>query len=90
MPDEPSLFPDYDRDPHPAGAQRFVGRTVRFDYAAAGGATRELTGRVENAAYVGRTKRGAIPDYILVIRGKSGRAVEVSLVESHATFPDPA
>lgn len=36
----------------------------------------------------GTTQRGAIPDTLLTIRGKSGRTVTVSLVESYAQlFP---
>lgn len=80
--------PVIDTDPHPVGAQRFVGRAVSFDHVAEPGATASrLHGVVSAAVYIGRTVRGQLPDYSLTIRGKSGRTLTVSLVESAATFP---
>lgn len=76
-----------DEDPHPNHA-RFVGRAVAFDHPAGKADARRLVGVVESQRYIGRTKRGDIPDYTLSIRGKSGRLIETSLVESYATFPD--
>jgi hypothetical protein len=72
-------------DPHPAGPSRFLGRTCSFDY---GSPPQRLFGMVESAHYIGRTARGAIPDYSLSLRGASGRLVEVTLVESRAVFSD--
>ena len=63
-------------DPHP-NPDRFVGRAASFDH---GG--RRLVGIVETQRYTGRTVRGEIPDYDVTIRGASGAAVTVSLVES--------
>jgi hypothetical protein len=73
-------------DPHPDGPTRFLGRTVSFDDPAAGATSRRLVGVVDAARYIGRTSRGSIPDYRLTVRGKSGRQVEVSLVESRASI----
>lgn len=75
-------------DPHPSGPRRFVGLCISFDHTDAG-ASRRLVGTVEQATFVGRTARGSIPDYSLVVRGKSGRALTVSLVESRASIIDP-
>lgn len=75
-------------DPHPAGSSRFVGRSCSFDYTAPGAPARRLVGLVERAVYVGRTARGALPDYTLTLRGSSGRLIEVSLVESYAVFQE--
>jgi len=45
-------------------------------------------GAVVGAKPNGITKRGAIPDTLLTIRGKSGRTVTVSMVESYTQlFP---
>lgn len=73
-------------DAHPAGAARFVGRPVSFDDIHGGRAERRLVGMVDHARYVGRTKRGAIPDYELTVRGASGKTVTVSLVENYVIF----
>jgi len=77
-----------DEDPHPSGPSRWVGRHCSFDYADGGTPPRRLVGCVEAAVYAGRTARGAIPDATLTIRGRSGKAVTVSLVEAHVTFHD--
>lgn len=74
-------------DPHPAGPRRFVGRSISFDHEL-GGRVARLVGTVEEASYVGPTARGAIPDYSLVCRGKSGKALTISLVNSYASFPE--
>lgn len=70
-------------DPHPAGPSRFVGRVVSFTHDG-----KRLLGTIEAASFIGYTQRGAIPDYRLTVRGKTGRSVEVSHVESMANFPD--
>lgn len=74
-----------DTDPHPGGPARFIGRTVTFTH---GNPPRRVSGIVEASCYVGRTQRGAIPDYQITIRGRSGKTLTISLVESHATFPE--
>lgn len=68
-------------DPNADQPKKWVGRVVRFDHAG-----QRLTGTVVSHTYIGRTPRGALPDYTLTIRGQSGRTLDVSLVESRATF----
>lgn len=75
-----------ERDPHPTPA-RFVGRRISFDHDV-GGRTARFVGIVEAQRYIGRTQRGDIPDYELQVRGSSGHALKISLVESYATFPE--
>jgi hypothetical protein len=79
-------LPKQTEDPHPAGAQRFIGRAVSFDHPVGEPAPKRLCGVVESARYIGRTARGQIPDYEIVIRGKSGAALTTSLVESKSSL----
>lgn len=79
MPDHPPI----DQDPHPAGPARWIGMRASFNY---GEPPRRLVGIVEASRYIGRTQRGAIPDYELTVRGTSGKTVTVSLVESYASL----
>ena len=65
----------------PFPSARWEGRACSFDH---GGV--RLVGICERATWAGYTVRGAIPDWRLLIRGASGRTVEVSLVEQHVTF----
>lgn len=58
-----------------------MGRVVRFDH---GG--QRLVGTVTAQKWAGRTARGALPDYTLTVRGSSGKTIDVSLVESRASF----
>lgn len=45
-------------------------------------------GAVVAVAPTGPTKRGAIPDFAVTIRGRSGRTATVSMVENYVTlFP---
>lgn len=76
---------DPGKDPHPAGAARFIGRRCSFDH---GKPPRRLVGIVEACEFVGRTERGAIPDYKITVRGDTGRTITTSLVESRANFPE--
>ena len=69
-------------DPHPDGAARFVGRPVSFT----GDNGKRYKGIVKAATFAGFTVRGAIPDALLSVQGASGGIVQVSLVESRATF----
>ena len=84
-------MPHDDTDPHPSGPSRWLGRACSFDYASdgtPGSPSRRLCGVVETARYIGRTVRGQIPDTALVVRGKSGTALTISLVESKASFSE--
>jgi hypothetical protein len=74
-------------DPHP-NHSRFVGRPISFDHPAGDPARKRLVGTVEAQQFAGYKARGAIPDYTLTVRGKSGKTLTISLVESYATFPD--
>jgi len=47
---------------------------------------KELIGVVTAQKWAGRTARGDLPDYTLVVRGQSGRTMEISLVENKASF----
>ena len=75
-----------DQDPHPQGLSRFLGRTVSFDDPTGGPSAKRFVGVVEAGRYLGRTELGKIPDYRLTVRGKSGKVLEVSLVEQHLSF----
>lgn len=68
-------------DPYADQPKRWVGRTVRFDHNGA-----RLVGVVTAQKWAGRTPRGALPDYTLTVRGNSGKTLDVSLVESRASF----
>lgn len=76
-----------DVDPFADQPRRWVGRQCSFDLPLNDDTVRRATGTVISQAWAGRTKRGAIPDYTLVIEGRSGKRVSVSMVESHCTFP---
>jgi len=78
-----------DRDPHPKGAARFLGRACSFN-ASRGGSVERLVGVIDGAQYIGRTERGQIPDYRLTIRGHSGATLTVpSMVEAYTSFQEP-
>lgn len=77
MPDEK------DADPYAHQPTRWVGRKVSFEHQG-----NRLVGVVEQQVYAGRTKRGNIPDWSLVVRGTSGKTLTISLVESYASFPE--
>lgn len=80
-------MPTTEEDPFKNDPRRWVGRSVTFDLPSPeDGEGKRVTGTVISQTWVGRTQRGAIPDYSLVIEGRSGRRITVSLVESHATF----
>ena len=70
-----------DNDPYADQPKKWVGKTARFDHAG-----QRLVGVVIAQKWAGRTARGAIPDYTLTIRGNSGKTLDVSLVESRASF----
>lgn len=72
-------------DPHET-PNRFVGKPCSFDHSVSGEPIRRLVGVIEAQAYVGLTQRGGIPDYALTVRGASGRAVAVSLVEDRVSI----
>lgn len=72
---------------------KYVGKIAAF-YPAPGAVVncmpqpgaKRLVGAVVGAAPNGTTTRGAIPDTLLTIRGKSGRSFSVSYVESYANL----
>jgi hypothetical protein len=61
-----------------------IGLKATFD----GPNGKRLTGIITAAKDNGLTKRGAIPDFLVTVRGESGATLEVSLVESHMSLPD--
>lgn len=66
-------------EPYP---RNWAGQVCRFEFEG-----RKLVGILEKQEWIGFTVRGRIPDYRLVVVGKSGRKIIVSsLVESHASF----
>ena len=73
-------------DDPPYPPSKFVGRQCSFDEPNPRGKPRRFVGTIESATYVGRTKRGYIPDYQLLVRGQSGKALKVSLVEGYTTL----
>lgn len=81
-------MPNEHQDPHD-NPSRFVGQRISFDGPAGSPvAGKRLAGVVEAQSYAGRTARGAIPDYTLIVRGSTGRRLTVSLVESYAIFSE--
>ena len=73
--------------PPPArGPERFVGRNVSFDMPGHPGV--RATGRVIAAKDNGVRGRGAIPDYLLTVKGRSGREIVISVFDTYATFAD--
>lgn len=81
-------MPDENSDPHHRDTTRWIGRQVSFDHQPHGAPACRLVGVVEDARYIGPTARGQIPDWEISVRGKSGALLNVSLVESHASFTD--
>jgi hypothetical protein len=75
------VITDERKQPYPNS--RWIGRKCSFDHAG-----KRLVGTVEEATFAGWTKRGAIPDWQLKIRGASGKTLTVSLVEAHTSFPE--
>lgn len=75
-------------DPKPQEA-RWIGQRCSFEGELGGPmAGKVLVGIVESARYLGLTERGQIPNFSLLIRGSSGKAIEVNMVEQYAQFPD--
>jgi hypothetical protein len=72
----------------PFPPSRFIGRQCSFNEPNPKGKPRRLVGIIESATYAGRFNRGMIPDYTLVIRGQSGKALTVSLVESYLSLTE--
>lgn len=73
----------HEPDPDPKRTKSYEGRSLSFDFNG-----RRMVGVCEVSRWNGYTLRGHIPDALLIIRGKSGKTVEISLVESHATFDE--
>lgn len=76
-------------DPFAHDPRRWVGRQVAFDKPGTEHPVKSerLTGTVISHTWAGLTARGQIPDYALLIEGRSGRRLTVSMVEAHASFP---
>lgn len=49
-------------------------------------AGKTFVGIVESGRYIGKTERGAIPNWELTVRGASGKAVTVNMVEQYTLF----
>ena len=69
--------------PLPPGPERFLNRTVEFDLKGA-----RAQGVVIAARANGVRGKGAIPDFILTVRGKSGRVIDVSVYDTYASILD--
>ena len=80
--DTPNL-PEPQQDPHPV-KDRFCARQVSFDYPVGSVAPKRLVGTVIRQAYIGKTKRGEIPNYSLTVVGNSGKILVIDMVESYA------
>jgi hypothetical protein len=65
-------------DPFSDQPKRWVGLPCRFEHQG-----RQLVGRIEAHTFAGRTVRGDLPDYSCLIRGESGKALTVSMVETN-------
>lgn len=64
-------------------AQYLIGRKCSFDYDG-----KRLTGIITEAKDNGVTARGQIPDFLVTVRGQSGRTATVSLVEDHLSLTE--
>lgn len=67
-------------EPDPLPPDRFIGEQCSFDYG-----EKRLTGRVESKVWVGFAG-SHIPNYALVVRGDSGKALTVDMYVQYATF----
>jgi hypothetical protein len=68
------------KEPHP---HNFVGMVVSFDLRRAGGLITREKGEVLEQKWLGLTERGQIPEYELLIRGKTGKTVLARVTEDH-------
>jgi hypothetical protein len=68
-------------DPYANQPKKWIGCTAQFLHQG-----QSLVGIVTAQRFTGRTIKGNIPDYALTIRGKSGKTLEISLVENKATL----
>lgn len=75
------MTPITDIDPCADQPKKWVGKRCHFLKDG-----KELIGVVTAQKWAGCTARGALPDYTLVVRGQSGRTMEISLVENKASF----
>lgn len=82
-------MPDPEKDPN-AGKISFVGRRISFDAPDPADPSRKirLKGMVLTQEFIGRTERGRIPNYRVRVQGRSGRTMDVDLVESYAVLED--
>jgi len=68
-------------DPYADQPKKWIGCTAQFIHN-----KQSLVGIVIAQRFTGRTVKGNIPDYALVVRGQSGKTLEISLVENKATL----
>jgi len=64
-------------------ATELVNKRIGFDYKG-----KRLSGVITKAVKAPNTTVGNIPDHTLTIRGKSGKLLEVSLVNSYSKIYD--
>lgn len=64
-------------------ANELIGRSVSFDHPDAPDVGVRLVGVVTAAKDNGKTARGAIPDFLVTVRGASGATKTVSFVETY-------
>lgn len=70
-------------DPHAERPTQWIGKTARFVHEG-----RTLSGEVIAQEYNGRRGPSKIADYLLMIRGKSGAKMTVSMFDTYATIED--
>lgn len=68
----------------PLTAENLVGLPCSFDHEG-----KRLTGTITAAKANGLTQRGGIPDWLVTVRGQSGRSITVSFVETYMSTPEP-
>lgn len=79
-PELPLAVPD--PEAHPP-AEKWLGRACTFVHEG-----RVLAGKVLAAEFVGFTARGRIPEYSLIVAGKSGRQLTIPMTESYTLFAE--
>ena len=77
----PETIPVIAEDPYADQPKKWIGCTAQFIHQG-----QSLVGIVIAQRFTGRTGKGNIPDYALVVRGQSGKTLEISLVENKATL----
>jgi hypothetical protein len=75
--------------PCPKVTVNLVGQVVAFDLRRATGKVTRETGQVASQEWLGVTTRGAIPEYEVVVVGKTGISVKARVVEDHVQTVNP-